>query len=74
MKGKSKKLVTVEILALISVVWVLLTTLFHFFWEPPRPLWVAQFMLIGIVLMIVWGIAIGIALLVAKLSQYRTRG
>lgn len=69
MKDKSKKLIGAQILGIVSVVWIALAALFHIFWEPPRPSWVAQFIFIGIALVIVWIIIVGIALLITKLGR-----
>jgi hypothetical protein len=72
MGPKSKKLMVTQALCIVSAVWVVLAALFHIFsdviWGYPRPLWVGQFIFIGIALMIIWGIMIGIALLIAKLG------
>ncbi len=74
MRGaKSKKLMAAQSLAIISVMWVALAALFHIFWKPPRPTWVAQFIFIGIVLIIVWVIIIGIALFITRVGRKSRR-
>jgi len=62
---------------LILGVWIFLVVLFHIFGDVilgyPRSQWVGQFIFIGIVLMIAWGIIIAIALLIGKLNRKSRR-
>lgn len=71
---KSKKLIVIvgKILVIVSSVLIVLAVLFHIFgkviWGYPYPLWVSQFIFIGIVLIIIEGIILGIVV-IAKLVE-----
>ena len=64
MNAKLNTLRAAQIFGLVSAAWVILAALFHLFWKPSRPLWVDQFILIGIVLIVLIGIFLIIAILI----------
>lgn len=73
----SKKLMVGKALMIISGIWMFLALIFQIFgdtiWGYPYPPWVGQFILIGIVLFIVWGIIIAIALVIGKFCHARRK-